>query len=183
VLTGIYKDLEFFRPRIVLRPQEITNHPEIIRRIGIIAINTALEADITGNVNSTHVLGRKMMNGIGGSGDFARNAYLSIFTCPSVAKGGKISTIIPMVSHLDHSEHSVQVIVTEQGVADLRGKSPLERARLIIAKCAHPSYREQLSRYLETSKGAHTPQMLSKAFSMHEHFSVSGSMKEDDLPA
>ena len=69
-----------------------------------------------------------MMNGIGGSGDFTRNAYISIFTCPSVAKEGKISAIVPMVSHLDHSEHSVNIIITEQGVADLRGKSPKERA-------------------------------------------------------
>jgi hypothetical protein len=124
VLKDIYDNLEFFRSKFVLRPQEISNSPEVVRRLGIISINTAIEVDIAGNVNSTHVLGRNMMNGIGGSGDFARNAFLSIFTCPSTAKGGKISTIVPLVCHLDHSEHSVQIIVTEQGVADLRGKSP-----------------------------------------------------------
>lgn len=101
-------------------------------------MNTALEADIFGNVNSTHVTGTKMMNGIGGSGDFTRNAYLSIFTCPSTAKGGKISAIVPMVSHLDHSEHSVQVLITEQGVADLRGKSPIQRAHAINRKLRSP---------------------------------------------
>ena len=104
--------------------------------------------DITGNVNSTHVLGRSIMSGIGGSGDFARNAFLSIFTCPSTAKGGKISTIVPLVSHLDSSEHSVQVIITEQGVADLRGKSPAERAKAIIENCAHPDYRALLRDYV-----------------------------------
>ena len=78
-----------------------------------------------------------MMNGIGGSGDFTRSAMLSIFTTPSTAKEGKISAFVPMVSHLDHSEHSVKVIITEYGVADLRGKSPIQRARCIIDNCVH----------------------------------------------
>ncbi len=138
--ADLRQDLKFFRSRLLLRPQEITNSPEIVRRLGIISINTAIEVDITGNVNSTHVLGRSMMSGIGGSGDFARNAFLSIFTCPSTAKGGKISTIVPMVSHLDSSEHSVQIIITEQGIADLRGKSPMQRASAIIDNCAHPDF-------------------------------------------
>src|SRR3974377_699406 len=101
-----------------MRPQEISNHPEVIRRLGLISINTAIEIDIFGNVNSTHVMGRQMMNGIGGSGDFTRNAYLSIFTCPSSAKDGKIRTIVPLVSHMDHSEHSVRIGATEHGIAD-----------------------------------------------------------------
>jgi propionyl-CoA:succinyl-CoA transferase len=148
VLRDIYERPRILPSPFLLRPQEITNSPEIIRRLGIISINTAIEVDITGNVNSTHVLGRNMMNGIGGSGDFARNAFLSIFTCPSTAKGGKISTIVPLVSHLDSSEHSVQVIITEQGVADLRGKCPAERANAIIENCAHPDYRPILRDYV-----------------------------------
>jgi succinate CoA transferase len=176
VLKDVYANLDFYRPKIVLRPQEISNNPEVIRRLGIIAVNTALEVDIGGNVNSTHILGRKMMNGIGGSGDFARNAYLSIFTCPSTAKGDKISTIVPMVSHEDHSEHSVQVIVTEQGVADLRGKSPKEHARAIIDNCAHPAFRDQLHRYLDMSSLQHQPQVLRAAFAMHEQLAKTGSM-------
>lgn len=88
-LQGIYDDIDFFRDKLVMRPSEISNNPEIIRRLGVISINTAIEADIYGNVNSTHISGTKMMNGIGGSGDFTRNAYISIFTCPSVAKEGK----------------------------------------------------------------------------------------------
>ena len=180
VLRDIYANLEFFRSKILLRPQEITNSPEIVRRLGIVSINTAIEVDITGNVNSTHVLGRSMMNGIGGSGDFARNAFLSIFTCPSTAKDGKISTIVPLVSHLDHSEHSVQIIVTEQGVADLRGKSPTERAKTIIENCAHPDYRGILRDYVALAGHAHSPQTLSAAFGMHLVFGKSGDMRKVD---
>jgi acetyl-CoA hydrolase len=181
-LKAFYSDIEYFRPRIVLRPQEISNHPEIIRRLGIISVNTAIEVDIAGNVNSTHILGKSMMNGIGGSGDFARNSFLSIFTCPSTAKDNKISAIVPMVSHLDHSEHSVQVIVTENGVADLRGKSPKEHARLIIDHCAHPDYRESLHQYLRMSAASHQPQVLSAAFMMHEQFALTGSMQGVSWP-
>ncbi|SRR5581483_422551 len=177
-LKQIYGDIDFFRPRLLLRPQEISNSPEIIRRLGIISINTAIEVDISGNVNSTHVLGKNMMNGIGGSGDFARNAFLSIFTCPSTAKGGKISTIVPMVSHLDNSEHSVQVIITEQGVADLRGKSPGERARTMIEHCAHPEYKEILTDYVKLAGGSHSPQTLSAAFGMHQAFIRKGDMRQ-----
>ncbi len=174
----VYADLDFFRDKIVLRPGEISNHPEIVRRLGLITMNTALEADIFGNVNSTHVTGTKMMNGIGGSGDFTRNAYLSIFTCPSVAKGGKISAIVPMVSHVDHSEHSVNIIVTEWGVADLRGKSPRERAEIIIENCAHPMYRPLLKEYLSLRGKGHTPHSLNAAFAFHEEFLRSGDMSQ-----
>jgi acetyl-CoA hydrolase len=177
MLRDIYEHLEFYRSRLLLRPQEISNSPEIIRRLGILSINTAIEVDITGNVNSTHVLGRNIMNGIGGSGDFARNAFLSIFTCPSTAKGGKISTIVPQVTHLDSSEHSVQVIITEQGAADLRGKSPAERAKAIIENCAHPDYRSILRDYVALAGGAHCPQTLRAAFAMHLAFVETGDMR------
>ena len=177
VMHGLYRDLESFRGRLLLRPQEISNHPEVVRRLGIISVNTALELDLYGNVNSTHVMGRQMMNGIGGSGDFTRNAYISVFTCPSTVKGGKISPIVPMVSHLDHSEHSVQVIVTEHGVADLRGKSPHERARLIIGKCADPSYRPLLEAYLALGGEAHTPQSFDNAYALHRAFLAAGDMR------
>jgi len=176
-LQAFYDDLEFFRPRVLLRPQEITNNPEIVRRLGIITVNTAIEVDIFGNVNSTHVMGSNLMNGIGGSGDFTRNAYISVFTCPSAAKGGKISTIVPLVSHMDHSEHSVHVVVTEQGVADLRGRDPNERARLIVQNCAHPDYRDELMRYFEMAKDGHSPQTLANAFRMHQQFLTTGDMR------
>ncbi|MBS1854844.1 MAG: succinate CoA transferase [Acidobacteria bacterium] len=173
----LYGNPDFFRPRIVLRPQEITNSAEIVRRLGIISINTALEADFFGNVNSTHVMGRNMMNGIGGSGDFTRNAFLSIFVCPSTAKKGVISSIVPLVSHQDHSEHSVQIIATEQGVADLRGLSPAERARRIIDTCAHPDYRDDLRAQLESMKGGHEPLSLESAFAFHHRFRETGTMR------
>ncbi len=178
LLQEIYADLPFFKERMILRPQEISNNPEVIRRIGIISINTAIETDVFGNVNSTHVMGKDLMNGIGGSGDFTRNAFISIFTCPSVAKGGAISTIVPLVSHVDHSEHSVQVIITEQGIADLRGKNPLERAETIVGNCAHPSYKDALFKYVRTVEGGQTPQTLNLAFAMHQRFLETGSMQE-----
>jgi succinyl-CoA:acetate CoA-transferase len=166
--------------RIVLRSQEMSNHPELIRRLGLIAMNAMIEADIYGNVNSTHVMGSSMMNGIGGSGDFARNAYLSIFMTPSVAKGGSISCIVPMVSHVDHTEHDVQVIVTEQGLADLRGLSPTQRARLIVERCAHPDYRPALLDYMERAQreslGQHTPHLLDDALGWHSGYLKTGSM-------
>lgn len=177
VLKEIYSHLEEFRAKLLLRPQEISNSPEVVRRLGIISINTALELDIFGNVNSTHVLGKNMMNGIGGSGDFTRNAYISIFNCPSTAKGGAISTIVPLCSHMDHSEHSVQVVITEQGIADLRGKNPTQRAQAIIENCAHPDYKEALRAYLKLANGGQTPQSLGSAFAFHQQFLRTGSMK------
>lgn len=169
-----------YRDKLLLRPQEITNHPEIIRRLGLIAINTAIEVDIYGNVNSTNVSGSKMMNGIGGSGDFARNASLGIFVTKSIAKGGKISSIVPFASHVDHTEHDVDIIVTEQGLADLRGLAPRERALKIIENCAHPMYREQLKAYYEEAltRGGHTPHVLEKAFSWHVRYAEEGTMLE-----
>jgi acetyl-CoA hydrolase len=177
MVNEFYSNLEFYRSRMVLRPQEITNNPEIVRRLGIISINAAIEADLFGNINSTHVLGTSMMNGIGGSGDFTRNAFISIFVCPSLQKNGKISTIVPLVSHADHSEHSVQVLITDQGIADLRGKSPHERARLIVDKCAHPDFRDSLRQYVDLSKGGQTPQSLRNAFAFHQQFMETGDMR------
>lgn len=173
-------DHDFCR-RICIRPSELSNNPEIIRRLGIIAMNTALEADIFGAINSTHVLGTKMMNGIGGSGDFTRNSYLSIFSCPSVTKGGCISNIVPMVAHQDHSEHSVDVLITDQGVADLRGKDPVQRAELIIENCAHPDYRPLLRQYLHHGHGGQTPHDLSASFAFHTAFNETGDMRNARL--
>lgn len=175
-LKQIYDNIDMFKDHLILRQSEISNSPEVIRRLGVIAINTAIEVDIYGNANSTHICGTKMMNGIGGSGDFERNAYISIFTCPSTAKGGLISSVVPFVSHQDHSEHDVDIIVTEQGVADLRGKSPAERANLIIENCAHPDYRPLLREYLKISKTGQTCHNLAAAFAMHEALLNKGDM-------
>ena len=178
----VLNNIEKYKSRLVLRPQEMSNHPELIRRLGIIALNTALEADIYGNVNSTHVMGTDMMNGIGGSGDFARNAYLSIFATKSVAKGGKISSIVPMVSHVDHTEHDVDILVTEIGLADLRGLAPRERAQVIVKNCVAEPYRKMLFDYIEGAnlRGGHTPHMLEQALSWHIRFRETGTMIQSD---
>ena len=183
--SAAYRDFEenidFYRDRIILRPQEISNHPELVRRLGVIAMNSMIEADIYGNINSTHVMGSSMMNGIGGSGDFARNGYLSFFVTPSVAKNGHISCIVPMCSHVDHTEHDTQIIVTEQGLADLRGLSPKQRAKVIIERCAHPDFRPMLQDYvdraMQQSAGLHTPHILTEALSWHQRYLDTGSMK------
>jgi len=179
-LKDFTDNIDFYRQRIVLRPQEISNHPELVRRLGVIAMNAMIEADIYGNVNSTHIMGSGMMNGIGGSGDYARNGYLSFFVTPSVAKGGDVSCIVPMVSHVDHTEHDTQIIVTEQGLADLRGLSPTQRARLVIEKCAHPDYqpalRDYFERALRDAPGKHTPHLLTEALSWHARCVETGRM-------
>ena len=180
-LMQVYDNMDYFKNHLTLRQSEISNSPEIIRRLGVIAINTAIECDIYGNVNSTQISGTKMMNGIGGSGDFERNAYISIFTCPSTAKGGLISSIVPFVSHQDHSEHDVNVIITEQGVADLRGKSPMQRAQCIIENCAHPDYKQLLWDYLKMAKGGHTHHYLPAAFAMHDTLARKGDMHLTDF--
>ncbi|MBR2178910.1 MAG: acetyl-CoA hydrolase/transferase family protein [Selenomonadaceae bacterium] len=179
-MDRFYKNINKYRQKILLRPEEISNSPEVVHRLGVIAMNTALEIDIYGNVNSTHVTGTKMMNGIGGSGDFARNAYLTIFYTPSTAKGGKISSVVPMCSHIDHTEHDVDVFITEQGIADLRGLAPRARALEIINKCAHPDYRPILLDYyeraLEATKKSNTPHLLDEALSFHQRFLATGDM-------
>lgn len=175
------RNIAFYRERIIMRTQEISNHPELVRRLGCIGMNGMIEADLYGNVNSTHVMGSRIMNGIGGSGDFARNGFLSTFLSPSIAKGGAISSIVPMVSHVDHTEHDVAIIVTEQGLADLRGLAPRKRARAIIDRCVHPGYRDALDDYFARAQrdgyGQHTPHLLPEALSWHQRFIDSGSMQ------
>ena len=179
-IEELYGHMSDYRERIILRPEEISNNPELIRRLGCLAMNGMIEVDIYGNVNSTHVMGTSIMNGIGGSGDYARNAYISMFMTPSTAKGGAISCIVPMVSHVDHTEHDVQVIVTEQGLADLRGLSPKQRAKEIIEKCAHPDYKPLLREYyrkaIELSPSKHTPHMLEEVFTWHMRYLRTGKM-------
>ena len=176
---AFHERLDFYRDKVLLRPQGISNHPELIRRLGVVSMNAMIEADIYGNVNSTHIMGTRIMNGIGGSGDFARNAFLSIFMSPSTAKDGAISCIVPMVSHHDHTEHDVQVLVTEHGLADLRGLAPTQRAPLVIERCADPAFRDALRDYLDRAKqggGQHTPHLLEEALSWHARYLRTGRM-------
>jgi succinyl-CoA:acetate CoA-transferase len=179
IAREVFGNIKKYRDKLLLRPQEISNHPEVIRRLGVLAVNTALEADIYGNVNSTHVSGTHMMNGIGGSGDFARNSHLAIFVTKSLAKGDSISSIVPMVTHVDHTEHDVDILVTDQGLADLRALAPRERAQTIIERCVHPVYRDQARDYFKEAcqRGGHTPHLMEQAFSWHMAFKERGTMR------
>ncbi|MGW8193612.1 MAG: acetyl-CoA hydrolase/transferase C-terminal domain-containing protein, partial [Desulforhopalus sp.] len=175
-----FKEIFRYRDKLILRPVEISNSPEVIRRLGVIAINTAIEVDIYGQVNSTHVMGTQLMNGIGGSGDFLRNGALSFIVTPSTAKGGLISAIVPMVSHVDHSEHSVDVVVTEYGLVDTRPLTPRQVAEQVIKKCAHPDFRDQLWEYFQRAvrqRGGHEPHIIEEAFFMHQRFLENGDMR------
>jgi succinyl-CoA:acetate CoA-transferase len=176
-----FNELYRYKEKVVLRPVEISNAPEVIRRLGVIAINTAVEVDIYGQVNSTHVMGSQLLNGIGGSGDFLRNGALSFIVTPSTAKGGRISRIVPMVSHVDHSEHSVDIVVTEHGLVDTRPLTPRQTAEAIITHCAHPDYRPLLHDYYQRavkSRGGHEPHLLHQAFTFHERFMEHGDMRK-----
>lgn len=180
-LVRLNENMAHYAKHCILRPMEISNHPEVARRLGVIALNTAIEFDIYGHVNSTNIMGSRMMNGLGGSGDFTRNAYMSFFTTVSTAKNGDISSIVPFVSHVDHTEHDVEIFVTEQGLADVRGLSPKERARCIIENCAHPDYKEMLLDYLnraEAGKYSHEPHLMDESHSWHARFLKTGSMKK-----
>ena len=180
-MKGIYRDMDFFKDKLVLRPSEISNNPEVIARIGVCSLNTAIEVDLYGHVNSTKICGTKMMNGIGGSADFTNNAYLSIFTCGSTTKGGAISSIVPFASHIDHTNHFVNAVITEYGVADLRHKSDMQKAEELI-KVAHPDYRPMLRDYLKFAEktSGHTHHCLSAAFAMHDTFLRKGDMRLTD---
>ena len=177
-----YENLDHYKPYLILRPQEISNSPEVARRIGVIAMNTAIEVDIYGNVNSTHICGTKLMNGVGGSGDFARNGYLTVFFTNSLAKGGKISSVVPFCSHIDHATLDVDVIVSERGVADLRGLTPKEKAPIIIDQIANPKYQPLLLDYFhracEACGNSQTPHLLDEAFDFHNRFNKTGSMEK-----
>jgi succinyl-CoA:acetate CoA-transferase len=181
VVERFKANIEAYHDKILLRPQSISNHVGIIRRLGVLAMNGCVEFDLYGNVNSTHVNGTRIINGIGGSGDFARNSFISIFTTPSVAGRGEISCVVPMVSHVDHCEHDVDVVVTEHGLADLRGTSPKQRAVQIIERCVHPDYRPMLKEYytraLRHSPGKHTPHLIDEASAWHSRYLRTGSMK------
>lgn len=185
-----YDHFDEYRSKFLIRPQAVTNHPEMIRRLGVIAMNTPVEIDIFGHANSTHALGSRLLNGIGGSGDFLRNGFLSIMhtpsTRPSKTDPTGISCIVPFASHVDHTEHDVLIYVTEQGLADTRGLDPRARARLIIEKCVHPDYKTQLLEYLKLAEqrhlangSGHVPHLLEKAFQMHVNFQNHGTMKLD----
>ena len=186
----LFNNWNFYKDKLVLRSQFMSNNPEMIRRLGVIGMNTPVEVDIYAHANSTCVGGSRMLNGLGGSADFERNSKISIMHAPS-ARPTKvdptgISTVVPFASHIDQTEHDLDVFVTEQGLADLRGLSPKERARVIIEKCAHPDYKPILTDYLNMAEhycakiGAlHEPHSLKNAFKFHTNLAEKGTMKVD----
>jgi acetyl-CoA hydrolase len=187
-IKRLFANWDYYKDRVLLRPQQISNNCEPIRRLGLIAMNTPVEFDIYGHVNSSIVNGSRIINGIGGSGDFMRNAYLSIMhtpsTRPSKTDPTGISCVLPMVTHVDHTEHDMDILVTEQGLADLRGLAPRQRAKCIIDNCVHPDYQPILQDYYDRAfkecmaqRSAHEPQMLYKVFNMHKHLEQKGTMK------
>lgn len=184
----LYNNWEKYTSKVVLRPMQISNNPEPIRRLGVIAMNTPVEFDIYGHANSTLVNGTRMVNGIGGSGDFLRNAALSIMHSPSTRPTKTdptgISCVVPFATHVDHTEHDLDILVTEQGLADLRGLCPRERAQEIINKCVHPDYKPIMNEYYSRSEKdccaravGHEPHMLFKVFKMQENLAKNGTMK------
>lgn len=185
-----YEGWEKYSPKLLLRSQQVSNSPEIIRRLGVIGMNTPVEVDIYAHANSTCVMGSRMLNGLGGSADFLRNAKYSIMHTPSTRPTKTdptgISCIVPMCTHVDQTEHDLDVVVTEQGLADVRGLCPRERARVIIDKCVHPDYKPILQDYYDRAefeclkKGmGHEPHMLFQAFKMHQNMVEKGTMKLD----
>ncbi|KAK3493508.1 acetyl-CoA deacylase [Neurospora crassa] len=182
-----YKNWDNYYDKLLLRSQSVSNAPEIIRRLGVIGMNTPVEVDIYAHANSTNVMGSRMLNGLGGSADFLRNSKYSIMhtpsTRPSKTDAHGVSCIVPMCTHVDQTEHDLDVIVTENGLADVRGLSPRERARVIIDKCAHDVYKPILKAYFEKAefeclrKGmGHEPHLLFNSFDMHKALVEEGSM-------
>ena len=149
------------RDKLTLRPMWLSNSPELISRLFVIAMNTPIEVDIYGHVNSTHIDGSRVVNGLGGSGDFFRNAYLSIVHTPSVRRlkdGRTVSCVMPYVRHIDHTEHDIKCVVTEQGYTlhtDIL--SARRRAVDTIDRCAHPHFRPLLHDYISMGGAGDEP--------------------------
>lgn len=188
----MFANFDFYKSKIILRNQAVSNAPELVQRLGLVAMNTPVEVDIYGHANSTHV-GSRMISGLGGSNDFLRNAAYSIMHCPATRPTKTdphgISSIVPKVTHVDQTEHDLQQLCTQFGIADLRGLSPKERSKEIIDKCAHPIYRDQLHDYTkfayainkDAKSGLHTPHVFNKVFNMHMNHAKEGTMRADNI--
>jgi acetyl-CoA hydrolase len=140
-------------PRLEMRPLDYTNDTRVILRLdNMIAINAALEIDLTGQVCAESI-GSKIYSGVGGQMDFLRGAALSqggkpIIALASTARGGTISRIVPTLqpgAGVTTSRAHVHYVATELGVVNLHGLGIAERARALIG-LAHPRFREELER-------------------------------------
>jgi acetyl-CoA hydrolase len=138
-------------PMIELRPVDYTNDTSVIRRFRrMVAINSAIQVDVTGQVVADSI-GKRFYSGVGGQMDFIRGAALApegraIIALPSTAARGTISRIVPFIDQgagVVTTRAHVQTIVTEYGVAELHGRTIRERAKALIA-IAHPDFRDEL---------------------------------------
>jgi acetyl-CoA hydrolase len=155
-VLGTKKTYDFIdnNPIIEFHPQEYVNDPYIISMNDkMVAINSAIEVDLTGQVCADSI-GTRMYSGIGGQVDFIRGASKSaggkpIIALPSATKDQKISRIVPMLkpgAGVVTSRGDVHYIVTEYGTAYLYGKSLRERAKELI-KISHPAFKDELTKY------------------------------------
>ena len=137
-------------PNVYMAPADYTNNPYVIaRNDNLVSINSCIEVDFMGQV-SAESIGPLQISGVGGQVDFVRGANMSkggisIIAMTSTAKGGTVSKIVPSLEQgaaVTTGRNDVAYIVTEYGIADLRGKSLRERAKLLI-NIAHPDFREE----------------------------------------
>ncbi len=158
VLDEAFQHLAKLRRDVVLRPYDVSNSLEVIGRLGVVTVQQAIEVDVFGGANTSHI-GSEVHNGVGGSPDFDRAARLVVVVLPSTASGGRFSRIVPLLASPDIPRQDVDVLVTDQGWADLRGLSARERAEAIIDRCSHPTFRDRLEEYWRSAKakGGHLP--------------------------
>ncbi|MCT4633006.1 MAG: 4-hydroxybutyrate CoA-transferase [Firmicutes bacterium] len=143
-------------PSVELYPVDYVNNPMVIAKNNkMVSINSCIEVDMMGQVSSESI-GLRQFSGTGGQVDYVRGSSMaeggkSIIAMPSTAKGGKASRIVPVLksgSAVTTSRNDVHYIVTEYGIADLRGKTLKDRAMALI-KIAHPDFREDLLKSFE----------------------------------
>ena len=153
-LMGSKKLYDFVNdnPSVLMYPVDYVNHPAVIaQNYKMVSVNSAIQVDLMGQV-AAETIGYKQFSGTGGQVDFVRGTSLaqdgkSIIALPSVASGGKISRITPILDEgaaVTTSRNDVHYIVTEYGIANLKGKTLRERAKELI-KIAHPSFRDMLT--------------------------------------
>ncbi|HQG49855.1 MAG: Butanoate coenzyme A-transferase [Syntrophorhabdaceae bacterium] len=157
VITFLMGSREFYdwvddNPIIEMRTVDYTNNPYIIaQNKNMVAINSALEVDLLGQV-CADTIGPKQFSGVGGQLDFVRGARMSeggkaVIALPSTAKGG-ISRIVPTLKEgaaVTTSRNDVDYVVTDYGIASLKGKTVRDRMKALI-NIAHPSVREELQK-------------------------------------
>ena len=154
-LMGTKKLYDFVNdnPIVQMRTSDYVNDPVVImQNHKMVAINSCMQVDFTGQVNSESI-GSKQYSGMGGQLDFVRGASMckggkAILAMPSTAAGGKVSRIVPQLDPgaiVTTTRTDVQYIVTEYGIANLRGRTVKERARMLI-DIAHPKFRDELEK-------------------------------------